>query len=78
LRSLSTIRFFSGKRTRTRYFKVPIFLPVLRAHADVFPQNTSIEAKVMVYKRIGQAVLPDLFTLDPNVIADRIKGKLET
>jgi hypothetical protein len=45
---------------------------------DVFPQNTSGETKVMVYKRIGQAVLPDLFTVDPNVIADRIKGKLET
>ena len=60
-----------------RYFKVPVFLPVLRAHADVFPQNTSGETKVMVHKHIRQAVLPDFFTLNPNVIADHIKEKLE-
>jgi hypothetical protein len=55
----------------------PIFA-MLKPSLDAFSQNTSGERKVTVYKRIGQAVLPDLFTLDPNVVADRIKGKLES
>ena len=44
----------------------------------IFPQNTSGETKVTVYKRIGHAILPQLFAMDPNVVADCVKGKLES
>jgi hypothetical protein len=44
----------------------------------IFPQNTSGETKVMVHKRIRQVLLPNLFSVDPNVVADHIKGKLES
>jgi hypothetical protein len=43
-----------------------------------FSQNTSGERKVTVYKRIGQALVPNLFAINPNVVADRMKGKLES
>ncbi|KJA17247.1 hypothetical protein HYPSUDRAFT_106891, partial [Hypholoma sublateritium FD-334 SS-4] len=40
-------------------------------------ENTSGERKSMVYKRIAQAVLPDLFGINANTIRDRIKAKIE-
>ena len=43
----------------------------------IFPQNTSGETKVMVYKHIRHTILPDLFAMVPNVVADHVKGKLE-
>lgn len=32
----------------------------------------------MVYKRIAEAVLPDLFGINANTIRDRVKAKIET
>jgi hypothetical protein len=45
--------------------------------ADPFIKKQSDETKVAVYKRIGQAILPDLFDLQPGVVADRVKSKIE-
>jgi hypothetical protein len=33
--------------------------------------------KVKVYKRIAEVILPDLYELDPGVVGDCIKSKLE-
>ncbi|KAF8074111.1 hypothetical protein FPV67DRAFT_1650802 [Lyophyllum atratum] len=41
-------------------------------------ENTSGETKVTVFKRIGEKILPELFAVDPTVIADRVKSKVES
>ncbi|KIK00664.1 hypothetical protein K443DRAFT_132596 [Laccaria amethystina LaAM-08-1] len=41
-------------------------------------ENTSGETKVTVYARIAKAVLPELFALNPNIVHNRIKSKLES
>jgi hypothetical protein len=40
-------------------------------------EKPSRDTKVKVYKRIGQAILPNLFDIQPGVVADRIKSKIE-
>ncbi|GLB45646.1 hypothetical protein LshimejAT787_2500380 [Lyophyllum shimeji] len=41
-------------------------------------ENTSGETKVTVFKRIGEKILPELFAVDPTVIGDRVKSKVES
>jgi hypothetical protein len=41
-------------------------------------KNTSGETKVTVYKRIGEVVLPDLFKINPGVVGERVKSKVES
>ncbi|GLB43921.1 hypothetical protein LshimejAT787_1501050 [Lyophyllum shimeji] len=41
-------------------------------------ENTSKETKVTVFKRIGEKILPELFAVDPTVIGDRMKSKVES
>ncbi|KAF8152528.1 hypothetical protein B0H34DRAFT_120095 [Crassisporium funariophilum] len=40
-------------------------------------KNTSGERKVTVFKRIGEKILPELFAVDPTVIGDCVKSKVE-
>lgn len=40
-------------------------------------QNTSGDTRTAVFKRIAQAIMPDLFTLDPGSITDRLRARLE-
>ncbi|KAF8811785.1 hypothetical protein BYT27DRAFT_7208178 [Phlegmacium glaucopus] len=41
-------------------------------------ENTSGETKVTVYTRIAEAILPELFAVNPNTVRDRVKSKLES
>lgn len=45
---------------------------ILHAH-----KNSSGDTKIKVYKRIGQKILPDLYALDEDTVASRVKGKIE-
>ncbi|KAM6491159.1 hypothetical protein JOM56_013398 [Amanita muscaria] len=40
-------------------------------------ENTSGDSRFTVFKRIAEAILPDMFKLDPSTVADRLKGQLE-
>jgi hypothetical protein len=40
-------------------------------------QNTSGDSRISVFKHIGKQILPDLFSLDPGTVSDRLKGQLE-
>jgi hypothetical protein len=64
-----------GKKDKDEVSPISV---TFKPSSDGFSQNTSGETKVTVHKHIGQVVLPDLFTLDPNVVADHVKGKLES
>jgi hypothetical protein len=44
---------------------------------ETFSQNTSRDSKAKVAKRMGQAILPDLYLINPKVIGDRVKGKID-
>ncbi|EDQ99169.1 uncharacterized protein LACBIDRAFT_335284 [Laccaria bicolor S238N-H82] len=50
---------------------------VLYGKKDV-AKNTSGEMKVAVYARIAKAVLLELFSLNPNIVHNHIKSKLES
>ncbi|KAJ7733551.1 hypothetical protein DFH07DRAFT_700691, partial [Mycena maculata] len=45
--------------------------------AQPAPQGTKGDSKIIVYKRIGQKILPDLYETAPNTLAKRVKGKAE-
>ncbi|KAF8156110.1 hypothetical protein B0H34DRAFT_752270 [Crassisporium funariophilum] len=41
-------------------------------------ENTSGETKVTVYNRIAEAILPDMYALDPRTVGKHVKSKLES
>ncbi|KAF8814097.1 hypothetical protein BYT27DRAFT_7250358 [Phlegmacium glaucopus] len=41
-------------------------------------ENTSGETKVTIYTRIAEAILPELFAVNPNTVRDRVKSKFES
>ena len=40
-------------------------------------KNTSGDSKAKVAKRMGQAILPELYKIHPKVVGDRVKGKID-
>ncbi|KAJ7429466.1 hypothetical protein B0H11DRAFT_2300612 [Mycena galericulata] len=40
-------------------------------------ENTKGNSKIIVYKRIGSVILPELYEKSPNTLAKRVKGKAE-
>jgi hypothetical protein len=40
-------------------------------------QNTTGDSKAKVAKWMGEAILPELFKLNPQVVGDQVKGKID-
>jgi hypothetical protein len=45
---------------------------------NTFSKNTSGDSKAKVAKQMGQAILLEFFKINPKVVGDCVKGKIDT
>ncbi|KAJ7226227.1 hypothetical protein C8J57DRAFT_1586076, partial [Mycena rebaudengoi] len=57
--------------------QVPANRLVLFGKTEGSDEGTKGDSKIIVYKRIGKTILPQLFKTSPNALAKRVKGKAE-
>ncbi|KAJ3483167.1 hypothetical protein NLJ89_g12086 [Agrocybe chaxingu] len=50
---------------------------ILFGKKDPSEKNTSGDSRVSVFKRIAEALFPDLYIVDANTMGERMKGQLE-
>ena len=69
-------KVFLGKKDKYKV-SVASFNFTYFSITDTFSKNTSGDSKAKVAKRMGQAILLEFFKINPKVVGDRVKGKID-
>lgn len=75
LEKIENFRVFLGKKDK--YDVSNMSFSTHLSTVDMSLKNTSGDSKAKVAKRMGQAILPELYKIDPKVVGDRMKGKID-